>query len=301
MRGAGGLRWAALVASLGVLAASCGTPTETVDASGSGSVTSLTGTLPPASTTTSTTLVAPPLLPQDELIQLQLDCVYGGQAPACDKLVVSGYPSAGNYGLGNSLTESADAALVDKCNGGWRLMCAELLDRYPDTNGVPPTLAPVPTVPQLGDAERMALQVDCVYSRVEDACGRLAAAGYSFESNYGLGRTYVDASDDKLGPDCQVNDLVACAEIRRRYPPAPGDDVVAANFVTALIAGAPLDGVAPSYLAAFMAGTPSSVASIPETGLVYDPATGLVAFVLSAPTKWLCYVGAAQVRTCATI
>jgi hypothetical protein len=286
-----------VAAVAGLSLAGCGSK-DTAASPGLATSTTVAVTVPVESTVVTTTAV-PEGLPEDILSQLQLDCVYGGSAAACDSLVLAGYPSTGNYGLGNSLTQAPDAALVEKCNGGWRLMCAELLDRYPATNGVPPGGEEVPAAPVLSGEEVVSLQLDCIYGGSQAACDELIGAGYSPGDNYGLGNSYSQAPDESLAADCSSFDLFACAEMASRYAPASGDDVVARNFVTALITGSSLDGLAPQYLIAQVTGPAVGITTIDEANFGYSADSGVLEFSLDPTTSWQCYVGAGLVRRCA--
>ncbi len=63
----------------------------------------------------------------------QLDCVYGGDADACQVLTKIGFGADSNYGLGNSLTQTPTEFLLADCDtlsgAAGHLACAELTAR----------------------------------------------------------------------------------------------------------------------------------------------------------------------------
>ena len=62
--------------------------------------------------------------------QLRLQCLYEALGEACDDLQVRyGLTSDDNYGLGDGLTQAPDEFLVEDCDGGYRLACAEAMAR----------------------------------------------------------------------------------------------------------------------------------------------------------------------------
>jgi hypothetical protein len=180
-------------------------------------------------------------------------------------------------------------------------MCAELLVRYPNSNAVPPgDEGPPPSapVPVFSDEEVVTFQIDCIYGGSQAACDQLTAAGYSPDDNYGLGNSYSQASDQSLAEACQAQDLLACAELASRYSANADDVVVAYSFVSALIRGLPLDGLAPENLIDQMTGIEVAVASIEQADVSFDAASGELQFSLAPTSGWLCTVAEGLVTTC---
>lgn len=73
----------------------------------------------------------PPAEGEDDfdVVTAQISCVYEGFDGACDILEAFGYPASDNFGLGNSLSQAPDEFLIDDCDAGDRLACAELAFR----------------------------------------------------------------------------------------------------------------------------------------------------------------------------
>ncbi len=156
----------ALLLAVGMLAAACGSDGSTTDETdGDASVTTVADapeTTAPESTdpqtpeeaaATATTsaddsagvpstgapLTAPPASAGDELSDADyedavLDCVYGeNEAGSCEALEAAGFTADGNYGLGNSMTQTPDGFLRDDCVGDEDpFSCAELNLRVED-------------------------------------------------------------------------------------------------------------------------------------------------------------------------
>lgn len=86
-------------------------------------------------TTPGTEVPDTPVLSEDEIIDLQLACVYIGEQESCDTLVSAGFPAEGNYGLGNSLSQVPDNFIASDCANDSRLACAEISSRYSPAPG----------------------------------------------------------------------------------------------------------------------------------------------------------------------
>lgn len=69
----------------------------------------------------------PPDTDQDsyDVEAAQIACVYEGEAAACDMLALDGMGADGNYGLGNSYSQTPDDAIADQCTDGDAIACAE--------------------------------------------------------------------------------------------------------------------------------------------------------------------------------
>jgi hypothetical protein len=243
----------------------------------------------------------------DDIVRLQIDCIYDGIGDACDDLVAAGLSAGDNYGLGNALSQAPDDMALGNCNNGDRLMCAEMLFRYPDTNGVPPGIGDSAddTVPagqtdaEPSDEEVTDLQLDCIYGALQDACDSLEALGLPADDNYGLGNSYTQAPDEEAAALCADQDRLACAEMAARYPTVAGDAEVADAFVLALVGGtAGIDGLAPQYLVDQLARVGPISPDQDDPAFFFDDVLGYLSFTLEPTTSWQCHVGGGLVRTC---
>ena len=155
----------------------------------------------------------------------------------------------------------------------------------------------------LSDEDLASFQNSCIFGADEDACAALAAAGFDATDNYGLGDS-LDLTDDLVASDC-ANGInagfnAACSEIANRYASEPGDDVIAEEFVLALIDAVSTEGLGADYLAdqmaPFLEGT--EVTSLEEASYAYSD-SGNFQFSLVPTTVWDCLVRQGLVRWCA--